>query len=81
MMYDVSTRGRSASMKVVEAHPREFVDMQLNVQRELRRRIFRPEYQNAEAVRTEDQIIVHRFYYRQADLDALRATAVESEET
>jgi len=81
MKYDVSTRGRAANLKVVEAHPREFIEMQVQVQRELRRRIFRPKYEDAEAVSTDEQIIVHRFYYRQADLDALQAAATESEET
>ena len=79
--YDISTRGRASNMKIVEAHPREFLDMQLLTQRELRRRIFRPEYDNAVAVSTDDQVLVHRFFYRQADLDALLAAAVESEET
>ena len=81
MTYDVSARGRAANMRIVEAHPREFIDMQLNVQRELRRRVYRPRYENAEAADSDDQIIVHRFYYRQADLDALQAPATESEET
>ncbi len=81
MKYDVSTRGRAANLKVVEAHPREFVEMQVHVQRELRRRIFRPQFEDAEAVSTDDQIFVHRFFYRQADLDALLAPATESEET
>jgi hypothetical protein len=81
MKYDVSNRGRAANLKIVEAHPREFVEMQVHVQRELRRRIFRPQFEDAEAVSTDDQLFVHRFFYRQADLDALQASATESEET
>ena len=81
MKYDVSNRGRAANLKIVEAHPREFVEMQVQVQRELRRRIFRPQFEDAQAVSTDDQIFVHRFFYRQADLDALQAPATESEET
>jgi tetratricopeptide (TPR) repeat protein len=81
IMYDVSTRGRAANLNIVEAHPREFVKMQGRVHGEMRRRIFRPQYDDAEAVRTENQIFVHRFYYRQEDLDALRAAAIASEET
>ena len=55
--------------------------MQGRVHGELRRRVFRPRYEDAEAISTEDQIRVHRFYYRQVDLDALRAAATEPEET
>ena len=81
MKFDVSTKGRATSLTIIEAHPREFIDMQRNVQREMQRRIYRPQYDNAEAVSTTDQILVHRYFYRQADLDALQATAAESEET
>jgi hypothetical protein len=80
MKYDVSKRGVATNLKIVEAHPREFVEMQHQVQRELRRRIYRPQFDDAVAVSTNDQILVHRFYYRQADLDALQAAA-EPEET
>ena len=79
MKFDVSTRGRATNLKIIEAHPREFIDMQRLVQRELRRRVYRPQYDNAEAVSSNDQVLVHRYFYRQADLDALQA--VESEET
>ena len=81
MKYDVSDRGRAVNLKIIEAHPRDFVEMQGLVHGELRRRVFRPRYEDAEAISTEDQIRVHRFYYRQADLDALRAAATEPEET
>jgi len=81
MKYDVSNRGLATNLKIVEAHPREFVEMQHQVQRELRRRIHRPQFDDAVAVSTRDQILVHRFFYRQADLDALQAAATESEET
>ena len=81
MKYDVSMRGIATNLKIVEAHPREFVEMQHQVQRELRRRIYRPQFDDAVAVSTSDQILVHRFYYRQADLDALQVAAAEPEET
>ena len=79
--YDISTRGRASNIKIIEAQPREFLDMQLLAQRELRRRIYRPQYDDAVAVSTDDQVLVHRFFYRQADLDVLLAAAAESEET
>lgn len=77
--YDVSTRGRAANLRMVEAYPREFIDMQVAAQRELRRRIYRPEYDSGIAVSTDNQVLVHRFFYKQQDLDAARAAIVESQ--
>ena len=71
--YEVSTRGRAESVEVVEANPPEFERMVNTVKRELRRRIFRPRLEEGRVVATPDEILVHRFFYRQSDLDALRA--------
>ena len=80
LSYDVSTRGRAANVKIIEAQPREFVDLHRNVQRQLRKRIYRPRYADGEAVTTTDQVIVHKYFFDQAELDALRAAAEETEE-
>jgi tetratricopeptide (TPR) repeat protein len=80
--YDVSERGRVENLKIVEAHPREFVDLHRKIQRELRRRIYRPRFTEEGPIDTEEQIVVHRYFYRQAELDALREPeAAESEDT
>jgi len=71
--YEVSTRGRAASMKLVEARPSEFERMVNTVQREIRRRVFRPRLEEGEVVDTQNLTLNHRFFYRQSDLDALRA--------
>lgn len=71
--YMVSSRGRAANMKLVEAQPPEFERMINTVRRELRRRIFRPRLEDGEVVDTADLTLNHRFFYRQEDLDALRA--------
>jgi tetratricopeptide (TPR) repeat protein len=71
--YDVSTRGRADSMKLVEARPSEFERMVNTVQREIRRRVFRPRLEEGEVVDTQNLTLNHRFFYRQSDLDALRA--------
>ena len=71
--YDVSARGRAANMLLVEAQPPEFERMVNTVQREVRRRIFRPRLDEGAVVDTPDITLVHRFFYRQSDLDALRA--------
>jgi tetratricopeptide (TPR) repeat protein len=72
LLYNVSIRGRASDVRLLEAEPPEFLDMQKLVQRELRRRIYRPRYFEANPVASPDQIIEHTFYYHQSDLDALR---------
>lgn len=72
--YVVSTRGQATRLKLVEAEPSEFTDMQTNAEREVRRRLFRPRFEKAEAVDSKEQLFEHTFYYRQSDLDALRST-------
>jgi hypothetical protein len=81
--YGISTRGLAANLILIEAVPHEFTRMQESVQHEIRRRIFRPTFANAEPVATADHVFVHTFYYRQSDLDAARKTAaaIENMET
>ena len=70
--YVVSTRGQATRLRLVEAEPPEFSDMQTNVEREVRRRLFRPRFDNADAVDSKEQLFEYTFYYRQSDLDALK---------
>ncbi|MDH3806714.1 MAG: hypothetical protein OEU90_14750, partial [Gammaproteobacteria bacterium] len=79
MTYEISTRGRITELKMIEADPPEFTNMQRHVQRELRQRLFRPRFEEAEAVPTPELQLVHAFYYRQSDLDAARAAAAADE--
>ena len=76
--YSVSTRGRAAKLRMIEAQPPEFERMIGLVQREVRRRIYRPRLEDGEVVETPDLILVHKYFYRQSDLDAARA-AIEAE--
>jgi hypothetical protein len=76
--YNVSVRGRASDVKLIEADPPEFVAMQKTVHRELRRRVFRPRFFEANPVASPDQVIVHTFFYRQFDLDALRSDSSKS---
>jgi len=72
MSYAVSSRGRVTSLKIVEADPPEFTDMHRAIERSLRARTYRPRYEEAKPTETSNQLLIHTFYYRQADLDALR---------
>jgi tetratricopeptide (TPR) repeat protein len=76
--FDISARGRVNNLKLVEATPPEFVQMRDSVQRELRRRLFRPRFVDAEPVATTDHIYAHSFFYRQPDLDAAKRAISET---
>jgi tetratricopeptide (TPR) repeat protein len=67
--YDVSARGRMSTLRIVELNPPEFSDMQDEVVRELRNRLYRPRFVDAEPVDTTNLMITHRFFYLQSDLD------------
>ncbi len=71
--YDVDARGRVTSLKFVEANPVEFDDMRRYIQREMRTRIFRPRFEDAEPVSSPNQMLSHTFYYRKDELDEMRA--------
>lgn len=72
MSYNINSRGRVSQLKLVEATPEEFDDIRRLIQRELRTRIYRPRFADAQPVATENQVFTHTFYYRQTDLDKLK---------
>jgi len=76
--YTVSTRGRATDVRIIEAQPPEFEKMISHIEREVRQRIYRPRVEDGEIVETPDLILVHRYFYRQSDLDAARA-AIEAD--
>ena len=78
--YVVSSSGRATDIKLLEAEPPEFTSMLRNVQREMRRRIYRPYFDDTGPIDSPEQILTHRFYYRQADLDAIRGEATAAEQ-
>jgi tetratricopeptide (TPR) repeat protein len=73
MSYTVSTRGQATDLKMIEAKPPEFERMISIVQREVRRRIYRPRMEDGKVVESPDLILVHKYFYRQSDLDAAQA--------
>ena len=73
--YNITARGRVTGLQIVEATPTEFEDMQRLVSREVRGRIYRPRFENAEPVETPNQSFTHSFFYLQEALDELRAEA------
>ncbi|HNP35681.1 MAG TPA: tetratricopeptide repeat protein [Woeseiaceae bacterium] len=77
--YDVSSRGRVTKVEVIEAIPPEFEDMQKEVEREVRHRIFRPPFIDGEPVESQNQVLTHTYYYQQSELDKLHAAAATAD--
>jgi len=78
--YDISASGRATNLKIIEAVPADFTDMQRSVQRELRTRVYRPRFVDSRPAISDKQILVHRFFYTQADLDAIRNESASTEQ-
>ena len=72
--FGVSERGRVVNFRIVDASPSEFTEIQRQVQREVRSRIFRPRFDENGPVATENLTYTHTFTYRQSELNALRET-------
>jgi|GEM_PF-609300 len=73
--YDVSSRGRLSGLRIVDLTPPQFEDMESSVVREMRKRIYRPRFIDGEAADTTNEILTHRFFYEQSDLDERIAAA------
>ena len=79
LTYEISIRGRVSDIKLLEADPPEFLEIQKIAERELSRRIFRPRFFEGEPVTSVDQVFVHTFFYRASDLEELRDESPASE--
>ena len=79
--FAVSDRGRVIEMDPVEVLPAEFTDMQKLVHREVRNRQYRPRFEDAEPVKTTNEVLTHLFYYKQSDLDERREAAAGNTES
>ena len=79
--FSVSHRGRAVEMEPVEVVPAEFTDMQKLVHREVRSRVYRPRFEDAEPVETTNEVLTHLFYYRLSDLEERREAAAGNAES
>jgi tetratricopeptide (TPR) repeat protein len=77
--YDISERGRTGNVKLIEAIPPEFADMQALVAREIRRREYRPMFVDGAPVESTGHVFVHTYWYRQSDLDAASKASEKTE--
>lgn len=79
--FSVTNRGRVIEIEPVEVIPGEFTDMQKLVHREIRSRLYRPRFEDAEPVKTTNQLFTHLFYYKQSDLEERREEAAGNADT
>ena len=68
----MTNRGRVIEIEPVEVVPEVFTDMEKLVHREIRGRLYRPRFEDAEPVKSSNQVFTHLFYYKQSDLDERR---------
>ena len=78
MSYAVSAQGRTSDLQVIEADPPELTDFYREIQREMRRRVYRPYFVDGQPSSSPEQIFTHRFYYRQSDLDEITGQSTEA---
>jgi tetratricopeptide (TPR) repeat protein len=83
VVYDVTSRGRVTNLRLADAEPAEFDDLQRFLMREFRSRMYRPQFADGMPVDAIGQTFSHEFFYRKSELDKLRqggATAAEATE-
>ena len=79
--FSVTNRGRVIEIEPVEVVPGEFTDMQKLVHREIRGRLYRPRFEDAEPVKSTNEIFTHLFYYKLSDLEERREEAAGNADT
>jgi tetratricopeptide (TPR) repeat protein len=79
--FSITDRGRVTDMEPVEVVPAEFTDMEKRVYREVRGRLYRPRFEEAEPVDTANEVFTHLFYYKLSDLEERRAAAAGDAES
>lgn len=81
LSFSVTNRGRVIDVEPVEVVPGEFTDMEKLVHREIRSRLYRPRFEDAEPVKTTNQVFTHLFYYKLSDLEERREEAAGNADT
>jgi tetratricopeptide (TPR) repeat protein len=80
IIYDVTQRGR-ARIKEAKTEPAEFTDIENMVEREIRRRVYRPKIVDGDTRDSEPQIFTHEFRYTRSELEAMREPQSNAEQT
>ena len=81
LSFSVTDRGRVTDIEPVEVVPGVFTDMEKLVHREIRGRMYRPRFEDAQPVESANQFFTHLFYYKQSDLEERREAAAGGADT
>jgi tetratricopeptide (TPR) repeat protein len=79
IIYDVTQRGRARILDV-KTEPAEFTDMGNVVEREIRRRVYRPLVIDGDAKESATQVFTHEFRYTRSELEAKRESSSSTEQ-
>ncbi len=74
--FDVTTRGR-ARVQESRVDPQEFTDMASVVEREVRRRIYRPAIADGDTTESDPQVFTHQFQFSRSEWEEMREQAAE----
>ena len=77
MAYDVSSRGDPIDMRIIEADPPGFEELEYAVAREMRRLIHRPRMTDGDFVEATGQTYTHEYFYRLSDLPQVEEEQVD----
>jgi len=75
--YDVSSRGDPIDMRIIEADPPGFEELEYAVAREMRRLIHRPRMTDGDFVEATGQTYTHEYFYRLSDLPQVEEEQVD----
>lgn len=78
--YSISARGETSGVKIIELEP-AIESMADALRREMRYLMRRPRMEDGVAVRTNELIYTHEFFYRLSDIPQLEETEVALEQT
>lgn len=75
--YNVSSRGNATDMRIIEADPPGFEELEYAVAREMRRLIHRPQMTDGDFVEAVGKTYTHDYFYRLSDLPQVEEEQVD----
>lgn len=79
--FTVSDRGRAENVKVIEANPVKFSEMEKRVRKAVERFVYRPRYVNGEPAATSNQRYRAEYYYHREEYQASMAKSASNRRT
>ena len=80
VIFDVTRRGRPRILEI-RTEPAEFSDIQNMVEREVRRRVYRPAIVDGVTRESDPLVFTHEFSYSRSELERMRGSSSDAEQT